>query len=268
MLASTKAMDSLKTIGLNLYERKLWVALLAKGTSTAGELSQMSNVPRSRTYDILESLTEKGFVITQVGKPVRFVAIKPEEALERVKRKMVADTEEMTNRIDELKKSAVVRELKELFGKGIKTVVPEEMTGTIKGKHQLHHQVSSMFKNANKKIHIATNADGLKELNQNHYNHLKKAKNKGVDIKIVSVVNDDCKDAVKSLSSVAKVKESKSKVKGNFLIVDGNESILALTDPGKTHETQHLAIWSRSEHANSDVLGPLFEMIWEKSNSL
>ena len=46
MLASQKVLDSLKGIGLNLYERKLWVALLARGTSTAGELSAMATVPR------------------------------------------------------------------------------------------------------------------------------------------------------------------------------------------------------------------------------
>jgi len=36
MLATPKVMDALKNIGLNLYERRLWVALLARGTSTAG----------------------------------------------------------------------------------------------------------------------------------------------------------------------------------------------------------------------------------------
>ena len=45
MLASSEVMDALKTIGLNLYERKLWVALLAKGVATAGELSSVANVP-------------------------------------------------------------------------------------------------------------------------------------------------------------------------------------------------------------------------------
>ena len=33
---------------LNLYEVKIWTALLSRGTSTAGELSSISDVPRSR----------------------------------------------------------------------------------------------------------------------------------------------------------------------------------------------------------------------------
>ena len=48
--------------GLNLYEVKIWTALLSRGVSTAGELSDIANVPRSRSYDILESLEKKGFV--------------------------------------------------------------------------------------------------------------------------------------------------------------------------------------------------------------
>ena len=65
MVATTKTLDALKSIGLNLYERKIFVALLARGVATAGELSQIANVPRSRSYDILESLADKGFVVAE-----------------------------------------------------------------------------------------------------------------------------------------------------------------------------------------------------------
>jgi len=65
-----------KIFGLNLYEVKVWTALLSRGTSTAGELSNISDVPRSRTYDILESLEKKGFIIMKLGKPIKFVALK------------------------------------------------------------------------------------------------------------------------------------------------------------------------------------------------
>ncbi len=41
---------------LNLYEVKIWTALLSRGISTAGELSEIGDVPRSRAYDVLESL--------------------------------------------------------------------------------------------------------------------------------------------------------------------------------------------------------------------
>ena len=85
MVASTEVLDALKNIGLNLYERKIFVALLAKGVATAAEVSEIAEVPRSRSYDVLESLADKGFVVVQPSKPIKYVALAPKEALERTK---------------------------------------------------------------------------------------------------------------------------------------------------------------------------------------
>jgi len=48
---------------LNIYETKIWLALLKKGMATAGEVAAISGVPRSRAYDILEKISEvNGFL--------------------------------------------------------------------------------------------------------------------------------------------------------------------------------------------------------------
>ena len=73
---------------LNLYEVKLWVSLLSRGVSTAGELSDIADVPRSRSYDVLESLEKKGFVVMKLGKPIKYIAIPPGEVVDRVKKNM------------------------------------------------------------------------------------------------------------------------------------------------------------------------------------
>jgi len=127
-----------------------------------------------------------------------------------------------------------------------------------------------MFRDANKSIQIVTNADGLKELYKNHYDYLKKAKSRGVDVRVATLVNDSCIDVAKDLGSIVNVRafDKNIDVKGNFYIVDGKELVFALTDPGKVHDTQHVAIWSRSEHATSDVLEPLFRIVWNNSKSL
>src|SRR3989339_806705 len=48
---------------LNIYETKVWLALLGKGIASAGEVASISRVPRSRTYDVLESLEKKEVII-------------------------------------------------------------------------------------------------------------------------------------------------------------------------------------------------------------
>src|SRR3989339_1966258 len=78
---------------LNLYEVKIWTALLSRGVSTAGELSDIANVPRSRSYDVLESLEKKGFAVMKLGKPIKYLAVPPKEALGRVKKQIEKNTQ-------------------------------------------------------------------------------------------------------------------------------------------------------------------------------
>ena len=270
MLASTKVMDSLRSIGLNLYERRLWVALLARGTSTAGELSEIANVPRSRAYDVLQSLADKGFVIVQTGKPIKYIAVPPEEAIDRAKKKLEDDIREMQERLDELKQSPVMRELNDLFSQGLKLVSPAEITGALKGKYSVLQQLDTMFRGANKKISIVTTPEGLDELCTTHLDVLKKAKERGVNIKIVLTGGGKTTDAVKAFSGIADVRavnEKEIPVAGRFFVVDGKQLTFALTDP-KVHSSQDMVVWSKSEYAASNVLEPLFKLVWEHSKSL
>ena len=269
-MASQKVLDALKGIGLNLYERKLWVALLARGTSTAGELSEIANVPRSRAYDVLQSLANKGFVVVQTGKPIKYVAIPPEEALERAKKKLEEEFKSLQERIDSLKNSPVMKELKELYSQGLKLVVPEEISGALKGKFSVFQQLGSMFKSANERINILTTPEGLNEIFSNHFEILRRAKEKGVDIKIVTTGTEKCSEAIKSLSNIAQVRvvsEKEVPIAGKFAVVDGNQLVFSLTD-STVHSTQDLAFWSKSRHAASDILEPLFNLVWEHSKTI
>ena len=66
---------------LNIYETKVWLALISKGVASAGEIAEISEVPRSRTYDVLESLEKMGFALAKIGKPVKYMAVKPTQVI-------------------------------------------------------------------------------------------------------------------------------------------------------------------------------------------
>jgi sugar-specific transcriptional regulator TrmB len=137
-----------KIFDLNLYEVKVWTALLSRGTSTAGELSNISDVPRSRTYDILESLEKKGFIVMKLGKPIRFVALKPEEVVERVKKNLMRDAKERTQRLEKLRSDEVLQELDTLFTKGVKFIEPSDLSGSLKGRQNLYNHLDTMIRSA------------------------------------------------------------------------------------------------------------------------
>lgn len=270
MVASSKTLDALKTIGLNKYERNLWAALLSRGSSTAGELSDISNVPRSRCYDVLESLADRGFVIVQPGKPMKYVAIPPREALERAKKKIHEDARELGDKIDRLVKTDAIKELEKLHKDNIKTIKPEDLSGSLKGRHAMMQQIELMIKSARKSVKLMTTEAGLLELAQNHMSHIKKASETGVKIQVAVPVNKNTSEAVKDLSRYAQIRniedtEKVEKMLGRLCIVDGEEFVIGLTDDVKTHPTQDVAFWSQSDHAASSVIEPMFELVWQNA---
>lgn len=273
MLASSKVMDALKAIGLNLYERKLWVALLSRGKSTAGELSDISGVPRSRCYDVLESLADKGFVILQPGKPMSYVAIAPGDAFERAKKRTAQKALDMTERIDRIKKSDVLKDLNKIHKESVSIVKPEDLTGALKGRFSMHDQLGSMFKRAKKNIHVVTTKQGLQELHEKHLQSIQKAVKSGVDVKIIAPINKQNLDIAKSLAKFAKIKdisniESLEKLSARFAVVDGDKFLMALTDDEKTHPAQDVSLWTESAHAASGVMKPMFNMLWKNAKNI
>jgi HTH-type transcriptional regulator, sugar sensing transcriptional regulator len=77
--------DLLQQVGLNKYEAEAYAALLRYGPLTGYELGKRSEVPLSRSYEILERMVSKGFALVQPGDPPRYVAEPPEQFLDRTR---------------------------------------------------------------------------------------------------------------------------------------------------------------------------------------
>ncbi|MBU5575413.1 MAG: helix-turn-helix domain-containing protein [Candidatus Aenigmatarchaeota archaeon] len=261
MIANNQILDALKQIGLNLYERKIWVALLSRGNSTAGELSKLSKVPHSRTYDILESLADKGFVIIQNGRPARFVAVEPFEALERAKKKIQNDAEIAIERIANLQKSNILKELQKIYKEGLSVVHPAEISGMLHGRDALHRQIDTAIKNAKKHISIITTNEGLAEIISKHKHSLRQAALRGVKLRIAA---PKAKDFSEELKEIAELRNLTSDIEGRFALIDDTHVLMLLTNEKETHPSQEIAFWSQSEHAASKLFKPMFENIWKE----
>ncbi len=160
MIIQPELLNKLKDFSLNSYESKIWVALLSRGVSTAGELSDIANVPRSRSYDVLESLEKKGFVVLKLGKPIKYLAVAPEEVIERVKKKINKETLSKLKILNEIKSTDILDELNSLYKQGIKSVTPFDLSGVIRGRTNLYNHIESMIRKAKKSISISTSEKG------------------------------------------------------------------------------------------------------------
>ncbi len=260
MIVQKDFLNKLKDFGLNSYESKLWIALLSRGVSTAGELSDISNVPRSRAYDVLESLEKKGFIIVKVGKPIKYLAVTPGEVVERVKKKIVEEADQRNKVLSQLKDSDVLAELNTLHTEGIKLVDPTDKSGAFRGQDKVQEHLTTMIKNAKKSITLAVSKDGLERKYNVLGSHLRKAAKSGVDIKIAAPASSG-KDVVDAVSQVAKVKTNKTSP-ARFCIVDNKEMLLFLTDDAKVHPSYDCAVWVEAPHF-VEYFASLFEKEWK-----
>ena len=104
-----KLIEQVKSrMGLNIYEARIYTALLSRGICSAGELADMSSVPRSRCYDVLESLEKKGFVFQKLGRPIKYIAIPPTEVVDTLK-KLSKKERKKKEREESLKKASQAR---------------------------------------------------------------------------------------------------------------------------------------------------------------
>lgn len=258
MIVQKEFLDKLKDFGLNSYERKLWTALLSRGVSTAGELSDISNVPRSRAYDVLESLEKKGFILVKIGKPIKYLAVSPSEVIGRVKKKIVEEAEEKNKILSQLKESEILEQLNVLHQEGIKLIDPTDRSASFRGREKVYEHMLLMIKNAKKNVTLVTSKSGLERKYEVLQSCLKKAAKEGVDIKISVPAVD--KEIVANLS-FAKVKINKNST-ARFCIVDGKEILLFLTDDKKVHKSYDCAVWVDAP-LFVDYFSSLFENEWK-----
>jgi sugar-specific transcriptional regulator TrmB len=79
----------LMAIGFTEYESKAYAALVGLGETTAREIHEASKVPRTRIYDILRDLTNKGFVEFIEGSPTYYRVVEPDSVMEKLRDELV-----------------------------------------------------------------------------------------------------------------------------------------------------------------------------------
>lgn len=247
--------------GLNLYEVKIWTALLSRGVSTAGELSDIADVPRSRSYDVLESLEKKGFVVMKLGKPIKYIAVDPQEVVKRVKKNVEDDAKERMTRLDSLKDTEVLDELVSLHSTGVELVEPTDLSGSLRGRHNLYNHLELTVSNAEKTVTIMTTTQGLIRKIDGLKPVFEKLKKRGVQIRIAAPLTEDCAGAIKDLGDLAEVRHTESKAR--FIVVDGSEIVFMVLDDADVHPTYDVGIWVNTPFF-SGALEELFELAWKE----
>ncbi|MBS3108691.1 TrmB family transcriptional regulator [Candidatus Woesearchaeota archaeon] len=251
---------------LNIYEVKIWTALLSRGLATAGELSDISNVPRSRSYDVLESLEKKGFVIMKLGKPIKYIAVQPQEIVKRVKRSIQINADDQIKSYDNIKDSSLFNELELLYKQGIEFVESTDLSGAIRGRDAIYNHMESMMEQAEKSIVIVTTEEGFIRKVANFSETFKRIKANNVKIRIAAPLNKDSKKLLKDIKDYAEVKTI-SNMNARFIIIDGKDILFMINNDKEVHESYDVGIWVNTPFFAS-ALENLFNISWKRLETI
>ncbi len=267
MIVKEELLSQLRRIfNLNLYEVRIWTALLSRGVSTAGELSDIGNVPRSRTYDILESLEKRGFIILKLGKPIKFIALKPVEVVERSKKNVHRDAKDRVDRLEKLKGTDMLKELSTLYQQGIKYVEPSDFSGALRGRYNLYNHLDSLVRQAEDTITIVTTEEGLDRKLEALKASLQKAKKRGVKIRVAAPITKKNIKIAKDFAKFAEVRHFNSP-RSRFTIIDGRQLMFMVLDDTKVHPNYDVGVWLNTDFFSS-ALERMFENTWKTATPL
>ncbi len=239
---------------LNVYETKVWLALLGKGIASAGEIAEISGVPRSRTYDVLESLEKKGFAIVKLGKPVKYLGVKPRMILEKLKNNVRKDADERITTLAGIKETNEFEQLEELYNQGINPVKRDDISAALRGKSNISNYLREVLDNAKKEVIICTNAEELKFKTKLFQETFDKLRSDNIKVKIALSGNEEL---IKQLSKIFNMKIKKVDIDTKFFIVDRKEILFYLS---KNADKDDTAIW-----LNSDFFSQAFASLFENA---
>ncbi len=243
---------------LNIYETKVWLALVGKGMASAGEIAELSGIPRSRTYDVLESLEKQGFAIAKVGKPIKYLAVKPELVIEKLKNNLVEETKERLHSLAHVRETKEYQALEEIHKSGLSPVNKKDMVSALKGRNNVYAHASDMIQQAKKEVLMALTPQEIKSKTRaftNIFERLKKANVK------TRVAIHGPEDEVKRINAQFKISAEGTDLNSRFTIIDRKQVLMVITDVHD--EGEEIGIWMDSEFFAS-ALAHLFETALKK----
>jgi sugar-specific transcriptional regulator TrmB len=146
-----RSVAELTQLGLTTYEAKAYVALLGRDSFTAAQVSRQAGLPRQRIYDVLGSLVEKGLASSRPGAVVKYAAVAPDLAVER----LVA---EHRRQLEDLQRAATraVADLAPAYRSGLEHTDPLEYIEVLRDAGAINERFGELQASVKREILVFT----------------------------------------------------------------------------------------------------------------
>jgi len=233
----TAAIEQLERFGLSAYAARTFVALAGLGSGTARDVSQVSEVPRTRVYDAIDELHDRGLVDVQQSSPKQFWAISAETASRTFERELQHRTETLQTALSELEP--------------VERRAEQRGVWTVDGQTAVTERVLEFFDSAEEEIVYMSVEDLLTE---DLIEGLRAAAERGVSISLAGVsteVRERIQDEIPGATMFESLWVWSDTSAGRLMMVDGRKTLVSAlvngTDASPSDPRSETAIWGEGE---------------------
>ena len=252
-----RVLNGLRLYGLSDIEARVLISLADIGPVRVSALARKLGVNRMRVYRILRKLQERGLVDSILGRPVKFVAIPIDEALDLLiknAKKKVSEMEE--KRFEIIKTWSSIRVSR--------PETPEPRFRINQGRKNIYASLTKIFQEAEKEIDLVVTGNELyRMLFAGLDDALKECSQRNIEIKIVTKISERSIKAVKSYLSYASVRHTLLSGNMRFVIVDEKEVLTSVVmDDSISLETKRdIGLWTDSKDY-VQAMKVFFDELW------
>jgi HTH-type transcriptional regulator, sugar sensing transcriptional regulator len=251
--------------GLSEKEANIYLTLLRSGKARAGEIARKLQINRMIVYRVLTKLQERELVKATVEKPMKFIPVSLEKALDLLIKETESKLGLMRDRYETVTQSwdSIDREPPATDVLSFKIV---------QGRKHIYDLLLNMFSSANTHIRLVTTKRDLVRFQYVDLDDaLKNASKRGVKVQIVIQYEDDKFDIISHYVGFASVKVVPISKATRLFIADDKEMIITFTtdDSMALNTKQETCLKIQSTEGKSlDTLLDIFANFWESADEL
>lgn len=210
---------------LGEYEIDAYLAVLEHGELTASEIADRTDIPQPRVYDTVRSLSDRGLVELRESRPMKIVAVDPEDAFGNIQ-------SSLTELVDEL---------------GARYTAPArdtEAVSLVKSRSTILRYLEEVIENAEYELVLSLTPDLLRRF----YEDLSAAIDDGVSIDLLVTPASRAPDPDEfDYTAVCTIARARRGITTPVLAVaDGEYSVYATQDALRDDQDRYGVIFNRS----------------------
>ena len=214
----------LRNTGLSIYEAKLYLTLTLSGPSEVRRLSMTAGVPRTKVYEALKKLKQRGLIYKVPGGTQRFSVANPEGAFSSFVQNWKRELLERSSLLTEFESAIAVMD--SIHAKQLNPLqidLQKEDVWYIRSELEIKQRISDILSKVKTSICILTSEEGLVFFHKNFAKTLDVLAENGVKILIKVPIGPSNRSFVKDLMINYKVENVSLSIPIFLIKVDKTE---------------------------------------------